>query len=229
MSAIVSVFFSPGAAFRKVKEKPVWVGAFIVVLVFGMLLSLVTVNKVSPNVWRDKAEEAMRKQGLNQEQIDERLDMSEKFMNNPVMKFMIPLVSAPVNVGIALLVITAATLGLVSLCGAKPSFLLNLAVVAYASLIGALDAVVRTIITLLRGDTHVVTGLALAFPQMKPGYWFSLLNRIELFGVWQVIAIAMGLKIVYDIKDNRTYYYLFALWFVFVALTSLIPGFGGAR
>jgi hypothetical protein len=229
MTTFFNVFFSPGAAFRKVKEKPVWIGAFIVVLVVGMLMSLVAINKVSPNMWRDRAEEAMRKQGLSEEQVEQRLAESEKFMNNPVMKYGLPLVSTPMNLGIALVAIAAVTLGVVWLCGAKPNFLLSLAVVSYASLIGALDAAVRMTIILLRGDLRVVTGLALFAPEMKPGYLFTLLNRIELFGIWQVIAIAMGLKVVYELKDRRSYYYMFGVWIVFVALSSLIPGFGGQR
>lgn len=224
MSTALNVLFSPGAAFRKLKEKPGWIVPLIVVVLVLLAVTAVGVSKMDYADVKARAEEMMRNQGMAEEQVQQRLEASDKIMNNPVTKYALPLVVVLINTALGMVIVALILMLMVPLLGgAKGNFALGLAVVAHAAMVRVLAAIVRLVLLLLRGAEHTMTSLALAVPNTK-GFLLHFFSRVDIFTIWEIILIAMGLKIVYDLKDDRSYYYLFGLWLVYIALASLIPG-----
>ena len=76
MSTMLGVFSAPGAAFRKLKEKPVWVAAFIIYLVVSLAVSYIAISKIDTSDVRARIEETMRSRGATEEQIQQQTDQS---------------------------------------------------------------------------------------------------------------------------------------------------------
>jgi len=224
MSTALNVLFSPGAAFRKLKEKPGWILPLVIVVLVLLAVTAVGVSKMNYADVKVRAEEMMRNQGMAEEQIQQRLEASDKIMNNPVAKYVLPLVVVLVNTALGMVIVALILMLMVPLLGgAKGNFVLGLAVVAHAAMVRVLAAIVRLVLLLLRGAENTMTSLALAVPNVK-GFLLHFFSRVDIFTIWEIILIALGMKVIYDLKDNRSYYFLFGLWLVYILLASTISG-----
>jgi hypothetical protein len=229
MINMLTIFFSPGDAFRKLREKPNWIAPLIVVLIFGIAVSIVAVSKVDV---RAKAEEAMRQQGLTEEQVQQRMEQAGPFMNSPVLKYGGPVFSV-LFITVAALLVSALVLNwIVAMLGVpQGNFMLAFSVVSWAALVRVVASIVRGILVFLRGPEHLSTGLSLLVPGVKAGFGYAFLNGVDVFSIWEVILVAMGLKIAFDLKGRSAYLYVLLLWLLSVAVFSLfalLPG-PGAR
>ena len=223
MNTALNVLFSPGAAFRKLKEKPAWIVPLIVVVLVLLAVTLVGVSKMNYADVKTRTEQAMRDRGMNEDQIQQRLEASDKIMNNPVAKMRNPAGGGPGQhgpghghrrpdsdadgpaAGRSKGQFCAGTGGGRARSGGPGSRRRRSAHPALAA---------------RRGKHHDQSGAG-AERERLPHHFLS---RVDIFTVWEIILIAMGLKIVYDLKDNRSYYFLFGLWLVYIALASLMPG-----
>jgi hypothetical protein len=222
---MLGVFSAPGAAFRKLKEKPVWVAAFIIYLVVSLAVSYIAISKIDTSDVRARIEETMRSRGATEEQIQQQTEQWEKMAGNAGMRFGFQLGSVLVMTVVMFLLLSLILMPLVPLCGGTgPNFGRNLAIVSYASLVSIPGFILKGILMLLRGPTHADIGLSLFLPKAQSGFLYSFLARIDPFTVWNTILVALGLKMMYDLKDNRSYYYIFALWLAFLAISSLLGG-----
>lgn len=227
MTAMLKVFFSPGDAFRRVREKPAWIAPLIVVFVFMMGASYLVMSKINYADQRTKIEEMMRERGMSEDQIQQRLEQQDKFMANPTLKYVVPMVSSVVVTAIGLLIVSAILMLLVPTLGAaNSSFMLNLAIVANAALIRVVAVIVRMGLLLARGVENTSTSLSLAAPKLTHGFLANFLSRIDVFAIWEVIVLALGVKVVYDLKDRRSYIYLIGLWLIYNLAFSFLPGAG---
>ncbi|MEO0108748.1 MAG: hypothetical protein ABIK62_06215, partial [candidate division WOR-3 bacterium] len=116
---------------------------------------------------------------------------------------------------------------LVPLCGGtSPSFKMNLAIVTHASLVAVIGLALRALLILVRGPLASDIGFSLFLPHVKSGFAHALLMRIDPFGIWNTILVALGLKVTYDLKGSRIYYLIFGLWLAFLIVISLLAGAG---
>jgi hypothetical protein len=226
----LNVFFSPGASFRKIKEKPSWIVPMIIVIVFSMAIAMIGASKMDRTAIRDRVTEQMRQQGVSEDQIQQRLEQFDKMGSNPVMKFVFPAISVLMITIIGLLLSAVVLNWIVPMTGAaQANFLLTFSVVSWAAVVRVLGSLVKGVLIYLRGPMNVSTGLLLLAPNLKPGYLYALLNGIDLFSIWEVILVAMGLKIAYDLKGKSVYFYVLLLWILAVAALSLFALMPGAR
>jgi hypothetical protein len=224
MDTAFSMFFSPGAAFRKVKENATWIAPMVIVVLVLLAVTMVGVSKMNYADVKARSEQAMRDRGMNEDQIQQRLAASDKIMNNPVTKYALPAVLVVIGAAVGMVIVALILMLLVPLLGGtNGNFVLGLAVVAHAAMVRVIGSIVRLILVLLRGIEHTSTSLALAVPNAR-GFLLHFLSRVDIFTIWEIILIAMGLKIVYDLKDNRSYVYLFSIWLIYIVLASFLPG-----
>jgi hypothetical protein len=225
MSTLASVFTAPGAAFRKLKEKPVWILPLILYVLFSLGLTYITISHSNPAEMRSRAEESMRSRGMPDDQIQQNLDRMDKMTSSPAMRYGFPLFGALVVTVIMLLLVSLVLMPLVPMSGGtSPGFLRNFSIVCYASVVSILGMILRGVLIILRGPLHADIGLSAFTPSLKAGFLYALLARLDPFSVWNTILVALGLKIVYDLKDSRIYYYIFALWIAFLLISSLLGG-----
>jgi len=209
---ILDIFLSPRNYFLRLKENPLFVIPLIIILLFVAIQTYVATR------YTDVSEiiKRMEERGAPPEQI-ERV---EEFFKRPT-RLIISLLSALIVTLIFLLIITLIFNFSLPLLGVEGNFKKTFAVVCGAGLVSAFGSLIRSIIIILRQSPFITTSLALFLPKEK-GLLFNFLSRFDFFTIWQIILIAFGLKIVFDIKSNKTYYLVFGFWLFWVIISTFL-------
>jgi hypothetical protein len=74
----------------------------------------------------------------------------------------------------------------------------------------------------MKKSAEVTTSLALAAPGLKPGFLKTLLTQLDIFDFWKFLLVAIGLKVVFGVKNSKSYTLVFAVWVVVMLLLSLL-------
>lgn len=228
---MIEILLSPGAAFRRIKQRPSWVLPLTIVLIFTAGITVLSSTRMERSKIRDRVEQQMRERQIPEEQIQRQLEQFDRVGGSPVFKYVVPVFSA-VMITVIMLLISALILNWIvpAVCGAEGVFGLTFSVVSWAAMVRVVGAIIRALLVILRGPEQISTGLLLLFPKLNPGLAHALLNGIDFFAIWETLLIALGLKVVYDLKGRSVYFYVLLLWLLSVVLMSLfalIPGAGG--
>lgn len=210
---ILDIYYSPTKYFTALKEKPKWMIPLIALIVVSIIVTIVVMSSFS----YEKRMEQLRERNLTPEQMEQ----AEKMMRGPI----------PLITGIAAsIIVTPLMLLLIALIfnftlpllGISGQFLMTFSIVVGSALVTIPQMLVRMILTLIKGTPLVHTGFALFFPMVsKNTYFFRLMSKLDFFTIWQMILLALGLKLIYAIPGKKSYYLVFGLWLLFVIITSI--------
>jgi hypothetical protein len=219
---MLDIYLAPGRAFARLKEKPSWLVPLIVVLVFNMLMAFVASHYVDWEKQRKTAVEQMRARNMSEEQIQKATEGMEKFYSSSVMRYGVPAVSTLVIGIISVLFLAVIYNVSLPLFGGASDFKRMWAIVCNASLIAVPATVVRGLLALLKRSSEVTTSLLLAAPGLKQPFLKSLLTQLDIFEFWKFLLIAIGLKVVFGVKNSKSYALVFAVWVVVILALSLL-------
>jgi hypothetical protein len=75
----------------------------------------------------------------------------------------------------------------------------------------------------------VTTSLALLVPNLaKESFTYQLLSGFDLFIIWQMVLVAMGINITNNVPKKNAYILIFVIWFVSIFIGIGFRGiFGG--
>jgi hypothetical protein len=109
------------------------------------------------------------------------------------------------------------------LLGGTATFVRTLAVVSYALLVGVVESLVKVAMMITLSTPHVFFGPALLLePQDPPTFLFALLSHIDLFTLWKLWLIAVGLALVHRIGRNSILWALLGLWTLWAVGSSAV-------
>jgi hypothetical protein len=95
---------------------------------------------------------------------------------------------------LATLIVAVGLVGWAALDGARIRFVVALAIVVHATTVLALQQVVAVPAQLVRESLGSPTSLATLMPMVQDGTWLArLLGVVDVFGVWWMVLLAMGL------------------------------------
>jgi hypothetical protein len=116
------------------------------------------------------------------------------------------------------------------LLGGDSSFRRVFSVYCYASLVAMLGMIVRFPLIMTKGDMNVQTSLALLLsPNAKDSFLYSVLSSFDVFSIWQVILVSMGLGVIYKYSTKKAFTAVVILWIIYIlAKSGLSSVFGGA-
>lgn len=223
------IYFSPSRAFGRLKEKPTWLIPLIIALVFNMLVSLLSAQFIDRDKIRQAAVEAMQKQNLSEEQIKQQTDRMETWFSNPLARYGAPPVSALFGSLIGFLFLAVVYNVSLPLLGGTSDFKRTWAIVCNASLVAVPATIVRGGLVLLKRSAEVTTSLLAAAPAIKQPFLKGLLAQLDIFDFWKFMLIAIGLKVVFGLKDSKSYTLVFAVWVVVMLLLALLGMGAGGR
>ncbi|MEJ2628260.1 MAG: Yip1 family protein [bacterium] len=152
---IIGIFTSPRDTFVAIDNKPTWLIPFFIIIVV-VVISQFLVMDIAMN---DQIE-AMKARGLSSEQIQ----TAQEHMQGP-MKY-IGFIIAPVGILIVWLILAGILLFTGNtIMGGKAQFKNVLAVISWSSLIGIVQAALRTYLIISNGTSFgVTTSLAILLP-----------------------------------------------------------------
>jgi hypothetical protein len=226
---MLDIFLAPGRTFSRLKEKPTWLIPLIIVLVFNMLFVFVTSHYIDWGKQRQAALERMRERNVPQEQIDKATEGMDKFYSSPAMRYGMPVVSA-LFIGILAALFLAVIYNIsLPLFGGTSDFKRTWAIVCNASLVAVPATIVRGLLVLLKRSSEVTTSLLMAAPGLKQPFLKALLSQLDIFDFWKFLLIAIGLKVVFGVKNSKSYTLVFGVWLIVILVLSLLGMSAGGR
>ena len=197
VSRLTGVFFEPKKTFEDIAARPRWVVPLVVLLVAVVLVSFAYSQHIGwDRIVRHQLESSSRNAQLTQEQRDAQMAISMKVA--PIAGFAFPLVGIP----IAFLIIAAVLMGIASgIMSAKIRFKQMYSIVAYASLPGVVSSILTVVVVFLKNPEEFNTENPLAFnpgafldPQSTSKFVYSLATSFDLFSLWTIILLAIGIQ-----------------------------------
>lgn len=223
MDKIINIFFSPSKVFPSLKEKPSWALPLIIVLIFTALTAVVTVI-ATKDVALAKQEEILKERGMSDEQIQQ----AKAFMTGPL-PIVMGAIGAIVITAVILLIFALLINVLLPALGGVGSFARVFSVVSHSALVMVPGNIVRLLLIVLTKSIYATTSLAAFTPNLgRNSIAFQLLGSLDLFVIWEMVLVTMGIRITNDIKKNNAYILVFGIWLgsviISLVLGRLAPG-----
>ena len=223
---VVGVVVGPGETMASIAAHPRWVDvlAFTTVLValgFGLFLS----TDVGKAAYVDQAVASLEAFGrtVNAEMygVLQRQAEIAAYLQVGSVLFFTPLVTAAV---------AGILFGIFTVLGGEARYAQVLAVVAHAGVISLLQQVFTLPVNYQRQSMSSATNLAVFFPNLAEGSFVaSLLGFIDLFWIWYLVVLAIGLAAVYRRKWTSVALGLFVVYVLIGLAIAAIKAVLGGR
>lgn len=231
ISKIINIYIRPSEVFQSVKDFD-WKKVLLPMLILAVVgvISYWFIQDLATEYGYDKAVSTIENMNqLSDEQKAEQIQKINEKMSGPqITAWISSALATPITVFfmtlIALLVGNAMMGG-----SAKYGQLLNVA--AWAYIIGILESIVKIPLMLNKWSLEVYTGLGVLGIGEKGSFINSLFAGMDIFAIWRVILIAIGMGIIYNKKTQPYAISMLIAWFVLkvigAGLTSFLGGFVG--
>lgn len=231
LSNVINTYTAPDKVFKAVKDFnfkkaliPLLILAVVGVISFWIIQDLATeagydaaIERIesSSRIADDQKEEIIAK-------MDERMSGPNymgwifSFLGNPIAVFFMALVA---------LIVGNTFMG----GSAKYGQLVN--ITAWAYMVAILEAIVKIPLMLSKWSLEVYTGLGVLGIGEKGSFINSLFAGIDIFAIWRIVLIAIGMGIIYNKKTKPYIVAMIITWFVLrligAGFSSFFGGFAG--
>lgn len=225
-SRVVGILLWPRRTYSSVLAHGPWLDALVLTtLVSAVALTLFLATSVGRQAWVDQVVASLESWGrtLNDEEyarLEARAAVG-RFVNPLAVLVVTPLMSA----------IVAALL--VAVCnarlGAQATFRQGLALVAHSGIVAMLHRLVMLPHNYMAETLSTPTNLSVYFPTLsETGLLASFFGMIDLFVIWRVFVLAIGLSVLYGRRTQPFAAALFSAYavigFIIAAAKSVLAG-----
>jgi len=192
---LARVFVAPGELFERLRERPVWLDALLLLVVLSLLATLL--------VPRELMIEAMQA-GLGPEADPEAGEAIAEFAESGL--FTVFRVGTAVLFPPLVTLAIAALLGFVYnlVLGGTASFRQLYSVTVHGYLVAQVGALVMVPVLVATGDPNSRLALHLLVPGLDPeGYPHRLLSGLDVFGLWTAVVLGIGVGRLYPKRSVR--------------------------
>ena len=199
LARLTGVFFEPGKTFADVAQRPSWFVPMLLTVLFGLIFCAMVGQRVGwDNVVQQQMEKKMATMSPEQrEQAMKSADLSKKI--TPIIAY----TAAVIGPAIAYLISALVLLGIVAgILSAPVKFKQVFAIMCYSGMIGVVAAGLTVVVIFLKknpADFDIQHPLAfnagaLMDPNGPNKFLFALASSLDLFSLWRILLIAVGLK-----------------------------------
>lgn len=229
ISRVLGVVTAPAATFRLVVAHPRWFGVLALVTVG---IALFTTAPMLTEAGREAAlnqqvtwTEAMTGQPVSDQQYEglRRMSGVMPYISAAGIVIMIPLI-ALLTAGILYAIFNAAM-------GGTATFKQVFAVVAHASVISLLSAAFSAPVNIARGGVGSVTSVGALLPMLDDrSFAGTLMGMIDVFMIWYVIVLAIGLAVLYRRRTQPIAIGLLGIYAgIIVVIAAVMSRIGGGN
>jgi hypothetical protein len=224
---LLGIVTSPMATFQSVAASPRWFGALAVTtLLIALFTALPMTTEAGRQATLDQQVSQMKSFGV--EVNDQMYDQMERGAARlPYTTAAFTIVIAPI-----VAVIVAGLLFAVfnAAMGGEASFKQVFAVVVHAGVISAISAVFSGVINYLRGGVGSVANLGGLLPMLpEQSFIGHLLGTIDVFLIWYVVVLAIGLAVLYRRRTQPIAISLLGVYAVIALVIAVVKSrMGGA-
>jgi len=226
IAKIVGVFLDPKRTFTSLDRKPDFWAPLIIIVA----LSLVFTTLAWPIIEESSLEMrrgALEKTDMSQGEIDRALEIQMKAGKIP------GIVSIVISTLVIAFIVAGALLfaGNV-IMGGESSYKKMMSVYCYSSLIGLISTAIRLPMILSKKTLEIYFSPAAFFPaEMKDALAFKIAAIFDIFVIWKIILIAIGMGIVYKTKTEKPLIVVGVMYLlvsgVSILISNLSMSFGG--
>lgn len=222
-SKILNIFFEPKKVFQSLKIKPTWLVPFIIVALLGIGFFYYTY----PFIMNQQVEKIQENEKIPEEQKELIIEKMTEKDHPPIWQ----LALAPAGSLVALVVVAAVLFFVFNvLLGGDSTFRQVFSVYCYAGLIAIPAMIVKFPLIMMKENLNVQTSLALLLsPNDKDTFLYSVFSSFDIFTIWQVILVSMGLGVMYKYTTKKAFTAVLVLWIIWILAKSVFSTvFGGA-
>lgn len=230
---IVGTFLSPGATFEGVRASSSWAD-WVVPWVLSAILATVVAQRVAPIAMREGIEQQRERiqenTSLSEEQKKEALDRIEKAESRMSTVSQSILIVTPLMSLAMLALMSGIYMGIANfLFGGTGTYLKVMAAAAYSGLITSLGGLIVFLLVVMRNTAKVSMGPALFFsPDMEHTWAYRLAAGIDLFIIWYLVVVSIGVGVVSGVAPKKVGSVVFAVYLILVVGVAFFKGmFGG--
>lgn len=225
LSKVVNIFFEPRKVFQSLKIKPTWLVSVIIMAVLGMGFFYYTF----PYIMNEQVQNIRDNDRIPEQAKLEIIEKMKEAQHPPIWQMAI----APVGTLIYLVIVAAVLFFVFNvLMGGDSGFRRVFSVYCYSSLVAIPSMIVKFPLVMMKGNINVQTSLGLLLsPDAKGSFLHSVLSSFDIFNVWQVILVSMGLGVMYKFSTKKAFTTVAILWIIWIlaksGLGSIFGGGGG--
>jgi len=221
-SKVFNIFLEPRKVFQSLSLKPTWIVPLIIVALLGIGFFYYTYPYIM-----DQQVQRIQDNDQIPQQAKENIIEKLKEQNHPPLW---QLAIAPAGTLVSFVVVAAVLFFVFNvLMGGDSTFRKIFSVYCYSSLIAIPSMIVKFPLIMAKGNMNVQTSLALLLSPDKEGsFIYSALSSFDVFTIWQVILVSIGLGVMYKFTTKKAFMAVFVLWIIWILLKSgLGSAFGG--
>ena len=228
LSRFVGIITSPGATFRSVVAYPTWLG------ILAVTILIVLVFAAGP-MFTEWGRQAALDQSIQvMESFGRTVDDAMYAAMQRQMQFQGYITGVGILVWLPLFALLIAAVLFVIFgvaMGGSATFKQLYAVVVHSLVILALGAIFALPMNYARGSMSSSTNLAVLLPMLDENSFVArFLGVIDLFYVWWVVVLAIGIGVLYKRRTTSVAVWLFAVYGMIAICIALIRGmFGGSN
>ncbi|HVP36271.1 MAG TPA: YIP1 family protein [Terriglobales bacterium] len=208
---VFGVFFEPKKVFTFLNNKPSWLFAFLLIVVIGVIVAEITLPQ---NL-------LLQKEIVSQSpRVASAPGILDKMTEITTVKRISTVISEIIKVFIGLILLTSFVYFLCNIIlGGDSSYKKVLSIVTYTSFIPTLGAILKTPLILAKNSANVQTSLALLVPEGDfTKIRYMLLGAVEIFSIWQLILIALGVTVLYKFSMSKALVATIIGWAILVII-----------
>ena len=224
VARVIGIITAPRATYESVVAHPKWFGMLALCAVgLGILIGGFLMTKVGQDAWLDAALNSPFSGQVSDQQI-QAMEKMAPYVGYGTVVYMLVLVPIFMVIlsGILYAVFNAAM-------GGNATFKQVLTVVVHAGPIGLLSQLFTVPLNYFRGTMTSATTLAVLLP-MLPDKSFAarLLGMIDIFLIWQLIVLSIGLAVLYRRRTQPIATALLVVYFIVAVIVAFVRRGAGA-
>lgn len=234
--AMTGVITEPGDTFDAVKistKRGYWVWPTIIFIVITLISTFLVmrdeelyseIKTKQTTAMKERFEEQVKAGKMSQEQMNETMDKMDKGFNRSSPLFIVSTTIGPAISILVILFLKGLIIWLIfKAFKGTASYMLVICVLGLANLIQSMQSIIDTVLAILMGRLQANLGPALLFTAETIGdSMFKFMSHFDVFNIWYLIVIGIGLAKVSNLKSGVSISVIFALWLVWVAFTSFL-------
>jgi hypothetical protein len=225
-SRIVGVLFSPGQTFADIARKPDWVVPALVIIVVFFAAAIVTVPRLD---FEGLMRQSMEAKGVTGAQAEQGMRFGLAMARG--IQYTLPFLM----IGFLAVAALLYWLGL-RLVGGEATYQQAFSVVLYGFMPVVIRQLVKIPIVLSKhninprdAETIVRSGPAFLVNFKDHPMLFALLSRLDLFAIWTLILIVIGLAVAARISKAKSAGVVIVVWTIATLMTVGFAAIGAAR
>ena len=225
VARFIGIITSPKATFASVVANPKWLGMLaLTTVLIAAFSALPLTTPAGRQAGLDQQVESMKSLGF---EVNDQMynEMEKNSQNAPYVTgisvlFISPIVTI-VIAGILFAIFNAAM-------GGEASFKQVFTVLVHASAVSALSTVFSGIINYFRGGVSSAANLGALLPMLPQGSFVAnLLGTVDVFLIWYIIVLAMGLAVLYRRRTQPIAISLMAVYAVIAVIIAVVKSRAG--